>query len=285
MKNQTLSNLLKASVCTLAIGLTTLQVNAAHELAYAVDVNNNLMSFYTDTPGTIISGSWYLGPEEIRGIDFSGGTLYGLGAGSHLYQIDPVSHTVTLVGSIFTPNLFGTAFGADNGAGGFQVVSDQGQSLLIDRSTGVGSLEPSLAYAAGDPHAGANPFITGLAYDSASGKWYAGDSSLNSIATLNPATGVLTTVGNAGIDFARFNGLDVSGLGTLYLASPAASSDPAANLYTVDMTTGAASLVGLIGNPGDNYLIRGLTVAVPEPGSLAILALGGLLIGFARRRN
>ena len=45
-----------------------------------------------------------------------------------------------------------------------------------------------------------------------------------------------------------------------------------------------ASLIGQIGHPGDNYLIRGLTV-VPEPSSLALLGLGAFGLLFARRRH
>jgi len=44
------------------------------------------------------------------------------------------------------------------------------------------------------------------------------------------------------------------------MATPALASDPAANLYTLNPVTGAATLVGLIGSVGDNILIRGLAV-------------------------
>jgi hypothetical protein len=70
----------------------------------------------------------------------------------------------------------------------------------------------------------------------------------------------------------------------MYLNSPAASSDPQANLYVVDKLTGFATLVGQIGNPGDNILVQGLTV-VPEPSSVALVALGAFGLFFARRRQ
>jgi hypothetical protein len=111
------------------------------------------------------------------------------------------------------------------------------------------------------------------------------DSSANSFGTFNPATGAYSTIGLLGFDVARNNGFDISdSSGVAYLASGASSSDVQANLYTINLTTGLASLVGLIGQAGDNTLLRGLTV-VPEPGTGALL-LGGLaLLGFNIRRR
>jgi hypothetical protein len=70
----------------------------------------------------------------------------------------------------------------------------------------------------------------------------------------------------------------------MYLDTPAASSDPQANFYTVDKLTGFALLMGQIGNPGDNILVQGLTV-VPEPSSIALLTLGALGLLFVRRQG
>src|SRR5439155_91777 len=81
--------------------------------------------------------------------------------------------------------------------------------------------------------------------------------------TLNPATGLVSTIGLAGIDFSRHNGFDISlnPGNAAYLASPASSSGSAADLYRVNLTTGQVTLVGLIGLPGDDILIQGLSVA------------------------
>ena len=261
-----------------------------HELMYAIEFStDNILSFYSDAPGTILSSHAITGlqsSEEIQGIDEFNGVLYGLGSSSRLYTINPNTGTATVVGGQFSTILNGTTFGVDNGTSGFQVVSDLGQSLLVDRATGGVATNPSPAYAVADPHFGVTPRIDALAFRSASGTWIAGDSLQNSFATFNPVTGVLNTIGPSGIDFSRNNGLDFSdATGLLYLASPAASSDPQANLYTVNPVTGAVTLVGQIGQPGDNILIRGLAVVVPEPSSLSLLAMGGLLFGFLRRRK
>ncbi len=90
-----------------------------------------------------------------------------------------------------------------------------------------------------------------------------------------------------GIDAARINGLDLSPeTGIMYMGTPAASSDPQANLYIMNPGTGFALLVGQIGNPGDDILVRGLTVVpIPEPGSIVLVALGVVGLFAARRRE
>ena len=78
-----------------------------------------------------------------------------------------------------------------------------------------------------------------MAYNTASGAWVAGDYVVNSFATFSPGTGSLSTIGPAGLDFSRFNGLDFSQVsGILYFASwDDDKGGPAANLYTVNPTT------------------------------------------------
>ena len=270
------------------VTLTAVPANAAHEMIYGVDQNNNLVNFFSDTPGTIINAFSISGinpAESIRGLDSYQGTIYGLGSFGELYTLNPNNGVATEVGTGFgvTPN--GSTFGVDNGPAGFVVVSGNGQNLLVNRSTGVATVEPSLAYATGDPKFGVSPRVDALAYDAAAAKWYAFDTLANTLATFNPTTGVLNTIGANGIDTSRFNGADISDdTGILYLGTPAASSDPQSNLYTVNKTTGAATLVGQIDYPTADTLVGGITV-VPEPSTIALLALGALGLLFARRRQ
>jgi hypothetical protein len=292
MKTKTIQQVIRGALAgsiTAIIVSVAAPANAAHELMYAVDQNGFLFSFFSDSPGTITSAHAITGlqnNESLVGIDYFNGTIYGVGDSSRLYTLDPSSGNATLVGSgPFSPLLNGQTFGVDNGPNGLQVVSSLGQNLTLNRSTAAAIASPALAYGSGDPHFGATPRVDEIAYDNATGIWYAGDTLLNSMATLNPTTGVLSTFGNMGIDASRFNGMDVSVFsGIMYMGTPAASSDPQANLYTVNKTTGAVTLVGLIGNPGDGILVRGLTTA-PEPSSVALLGLGAFGLWFARRRQ
>jgi WD40 repeat protein len=269
------------------------RANAAHELLYGIEIStDNLISFYSDAPSTILASRSITGiqaAESVRGIDFSSdGKLYALGSSSRLYTIDPNTGAATQVGSgQFSTLLNGSAFGMDIGATGVRVISDLGQALLINTGTGVATVQASPVYAAGDPNFGQTPAIDALAFNPATGGWVAGNSLANSFAIFTPGTGALNTIGPAGIDFARNNGLDFSSTtGILYLGSPAASSDPQANLYTTNPLTGAVTLVGQIGHVGDNILLNGLTVSiVPEPSSLGLLALGGALFAVCRRKR
>jgi hypothetical protein len=261
---------------------------AAHEMIYAVDQNNNLFNFWSDAPGTVLSQyaiSGIQNAEEIRGIDYYAGTIYGLGSFSRLYAINPNDGVATQIGGVFSPILNGASFAFDNGSGNIRVVSNLGQNLAVDRTTAAVTAGPAANYVAGDPFFGQAPRVDALAYDPVSGIWYAGDTLKNTLATFNPATGGLSTIGMMGIDASTRNGMDISPFtGIMYIGTPAASSDPQANLYTVDKVTGAVTLVGQVDVPSADTLIRGLTV-VPEPGSLALLALGCLSMLSIRARR
>ena len=269
------------------VTFTAVPANAAHELLFAVDQFNNLFSFYSDAPGNILAQYAITGlqnNESIVGLDSWNGTIFGVGNASRLYSIDQNSGSASAIGVQFSPLLNGITFGVDNSASGLQVVSGLGQNLSLNRATGIATAGTAVSYAVGDANAGQLPRVDALAYDDATGKWYASDTLKNTLAAFNPVTGILSTIGSLGIDAARNNGLDISpNTGIMYIDTPAASSDPQANLYTVNKATGAVTLVGQIGNPGDDILVRGLT-AIPEPGTVALLALGAIGLLFARRR-
>lgn len=85
--------------------------------------------------------------------------------------------------------------------------------------------------------------INGLALDADSGTLYGIDVTTDALVTINPTTGVATTVGSLSVDFPSVAGLAYDpDSDTLY----ASSNSPAANLYTVNTTSGRATYRGLL---------------------------------------
>lgn len=263
------------------------------ELVYVVDTDQNLISFDSATPGTILTAhgiTGLLGGDTVRSMDFSdaNGNLYLIGSSSRLYTVNPNTGFASAVSAgPFNPILNGTTLGmAYNPANGqIQVVTDLNQSLRLDPALGtVAGSDPNVHYAVGDINVLMDPTINGLAIRG--GSIYALDSSLNILAQLNTATGDLTSIGLLGTDISRFNGFDISpGSGIAYVGSPAASGGLAADLWRLNTGSGQLTLVGHIGGPSDNYLLLAMAV-VPEPSTAAMMGLGGFaMLAYIWRRR
>lgn len=240
---------------TLAAWFPTAGETFAAEGAYAISSSNDLLYFGTDTPGSVSSVVPITGlqsGERVLGMDFRPldplGRLYLLGSTSQLYVIDDLTTgTATAVGGSFSTPLNGTEFGFDFNptVDRIRIVSDANQNLRLHPDTGaIASVDPDLAYAVGDGNEGADPAVVGAGYTNSfpgapSTVLYDIDAALDILVTQNPANnGTLNTVGALGIDASGGIGFDISGVTGIAYAVASAS------LYTVDLGTGAASLVG-----------------------------------------
>ena len=98
-----------------------------------------------------------------------------------------------------------------------------------------------------------------------------------------PNSGELTHVGALGVNASALLGFDIyiSDNTNVGLAAMQLVANGTSNLYAINLSTGAASLIGEVGG-GD--LLDGLTV-VPEPGTLSLLALGAGAMVLPRRRR
>ena len=270
------------------------------ELLTGLTSTGNLVTFDSGTPGTIQSSvaiSALMPGETLLGIDRRPATelLYGLGSTSRVYTINTTTGLATAVGAApFSPALTGTAFGFDFNPvpDRIRVVSTDTSNFRLNPNTGaLAGTDTPLTYAAGDTGVGVLPRVVGLAYsDNFDGTGvttlFGIDSNRDVLVmqggldgTPSPNGGVLTTIGTGlGIDTSDLVGLDISGISGVAFAALTSPTGGASQLFTIDLTTGSASLVGTIGT---GLTLTGLaagvgSAAVPEPSSLNLLIIGGL---------
>jgi Domain of unknown function (DUF4394) len=292
------------ALAALAIG----SARAEAELLTGLTSTGNLVTFDSATPGTINNSVAITGlqaGETLLGIDRrpANGLVYGLGSTSRLYTINTTTGTATAVSATpFAPALTGTAFGFD-----FNPVPDRIRVVSTDTSnfrlnpndgTLVGT-DTLLAYAAGDSGAGVMPRVVGSAYTNnvngaAVTTLFDIDSNRDVLVmqggpsgTPSPNGGVLTTIGTLGFNTSDLVGFDVSGISGIAFASLTPPTGGASQLFTINLATGSATLVGTIGS---GLTLTGLAAnvgVVPEPATsltlLSIIALG--MITVVRRRR
>jgi hypothetical protein len=268
----------KAGVVAVALGVAMVAGSSAkaENLTGLVYLGNQLFTFDSSTPGTIstsVGVSGMQGGDTLVGIDYLGSTLYAIGSAGNLYTINPTTGVVNT--TVHFGPLNGIYFGMDASAAGIRIVSDADINLLLNASTGaIISSTPTLT-----------PTTLNIDAIASSGStMYAVDSVANTLGILTGGT--FATTGPMGYDVSGKNGFDIStATGIAYFASAVSSSGLDPNLYTINLATGFASLVGQIG-PGEGTLIAGLTVTVPEPGTTALALIGGAgMIALLRRRK
>jgi len=264
--------------------------SSAGPILYLTNSQNQLLTIDAATPGSVttvgaITG--LQGGESIFGIDFrpATGQLYGLGSTSRLYTINTATATATQVGSAGAFTLSGTSFGFDFNptVDRIRVTSNAGQNLRLNPNDGtLTSTDTALN--------GATTTAMGSAYtNSFSGavttSLYALDANSDALyLSSNPNGGTYGLVGSLGINSLANVGFDIAFPGNVGWA--ALSVVPGTSqLYTIDLGTGAATLVGSIGS---EQTITGLAVtpgAVPEPSTVLITLTGLGLIGASWRRR
>ncbi len=295
----------KAARLVLAVGAPALAiaVPATHaELVYGVNAQGRLLSWDTATPGTLLGGVAItnLQPNDtVQGIDFrpADGRLYALGAQNNLYTLNPVTGAATLVAPLSIP-LNGANFGFDfnpTGPVALRIVSntDRNYRLGNPASGGVVTEDTAVAYVAGDANFGANPNITHVAYTNSvpgatATTLYAIDAGLDTLVRFGNANqGTLNTVGTLGIGAnANVNvigGFDISASSNIGYAAVQRVDQSTTMFWSIDLTTGAGSAVGLVGG---GEVIVALAIAggnIPAPSAGALLAIAGLLS--VRRRG
>jgi Domain of unknown function (DUF4394) len=250
--------------------------SASPDTIYAITTANALLSFDSAAPGTIASNTPITGmqaAENILGIDFrpADGQLYAVSDQNRLYTIAVATGVATQVGLDGAFTLTGTEFGFDVNPvpDRVRVVSDADRNLRLNPNNGtLAGLDVSLAYATGDANDGQDPNVVGSAYGNnfagaPSTTLYGIDSNLDILVIQNPPNnGTLTTTGALGVDTSNLVGFDISTSGGIDTAFASLTVGGNSSFYTINLSTGAATLVGAIGT---GEVIRGISAVVAQP--------------------
>lgn len=257
---------------SILIGLGS-SVTARAETIVALTSGRRLLFFDSATPGTVTKTITIstVGSETLVAIDFrpADGNLYALGASGRLYTLNLTTGGGAVLPATPTP-LSGTRFGFDFNptVDRIRVTSDADQNFRLNPNDGsLTATDTPLAYAAGDAHVGTNPNVVGSAYTNnfvgaAATILYDIDSGLDTLVSQDPANaGSLHTVGNLGVSATDNVGFDISqGTGIAYASLTVGTTT---GLYQINLASGAATLIGAI---GDTTSLAGETVidvAVP----------------------
>jgi hypothetical protein len=278
----------------------------APERVFALTINDKLLRFDGNNPSRVNSKeiTGLVAGESLVGIDFrpsaqppgspNQGKLYGVGDRGYIYTIDSKTAdakrgpriTADLDGDGDTEPvaLKGDKFGIDFNpvVDRLRIVSDANQNLRVNVDTGAladfdmnaaNGTQPDkdLKYAAGDPNAGQDPNVTGVAYRNSQpsafdadpttvdqGKTtelYDIDARTDDMSEQDPPNdGTLNTVGSLGVNTNKLIGFDIVTRGT----SPAGDRGYAAldiskggsKFYKINLNTGDATKIGTISGGG-----------------------------------
>lgn len=252
-------------------------------LVYGVDENNNLVTFDSMNPGTMLSSVAITGTDASLGaLDFRpfDGMLYGLSLDWRVYRINTSTGAASAITGVLPLNGTSFAFDFNPTIDRLRLVSNANDNYVVNPNNGALTVATSVFYAPGDPNAGANPDVTAGAYTSSffgapgtSTQLYSIDTALDMLTKQANSAGTLTTVGALGVDLGSRTSFDIFGSDAFAFNG--------STLYRVNLATGKLSSLGMT-----DRALFGIAIApVPEPASWMMMIGGMALVGGALRKR
>lgn len=280
--------------CLRFVLLATAAVGATGAFAvdiYGLSTRDQLVRFDSTAPSSIQSAVFISGlasNESLVGIDFrpSNGLLYGVGSFGRIYTLNTTTGAASFVSSLTNAvgggpiALQGVEFGVDFNpvVDRLRITSDLDMNLRVNVATGATNVDGTL-------NGSTNPNIVASAYannfvGTTSTTLYNLDSASDMLTIQNPPNaGTQVNVGLLGLDISALAGMDIQTIGSTNVAYAAMQNHngSGSSLYTINLTSGSATALGVIGNSqsSDSLAIRDLAVnAVPEPATMAAIGIG-----------
>jgi hypothetical protein len=287
-----------------AIAMFAVVAVAPAATIYGLTTRDQLVTFDSTAPMALTNARFISGMdanESMLGIDIRpvNGVIYGLGSFGNLYTVNAITGAATKVAQL-TDSITGGALALDGVEFGFdfnptvdriRMTSDRGQNFRINPITGVTVVDGTLNQAAGTPNIVGSAYTNNDTNPNTGTTLYNIDSVSDQLTIQAPPNnGTQTNVGGLGVDVTALVGFDILTVGAANTAYAAlqAEGTVGSSLYTLDLATGAASLIGAIGTSqtSDSLAIRDITVdTVPEPGTIIALLSGAAAIAARRRRK
>jgi Domain of unknown function (DUF4394)/PEP-CTERM motif len=259
--------------------------SANASILLGVDELNNLIRYDSAAPGTTLSSVAISGVSgsSILAMDYrvADSKLYALTDDFMLYTINTFNGAASLVtGLALSGSNFAFDFNPANT--NLRIVSNDNTNYVRNFTSGLLVPGVNVAYGAMDPNVGLDPDVTSAGYLNNDNNPMTGttlfviDSRNDVLATQNPMTGVLTTVGSLGQNVGSRTSFDIRTVGT----SNTGFVQNGSTLYSINLATGALTALG-----NTDRAIFALTAGIPEPATWAMMLGGFGLVGFGMRRR
>lgn len=267
-------------------------VAGAGDLIYVLTSANELVLIDSSTPGSPLTARQITGlaeGERLLTLDSrpETGILYGVSTRNYLYRIDGGTATATTIDiNPFEPVLTGVDLATDFDPviDRLRVVDGADRNIRLHPDLGRNvAYDTNVAWAAGDPGAGIDPSVVGIASSknaigATESVTYVIDSTRDVLATMGrPADGIagpfggqLYTVGAIGISFSSVVGFDIAENGMAYAML---TEGVVPRLYTLSLTTGIATVIGNV--PRTNAI----DIAVAPSERIYVLPVAGRVAG------